>query len=233
MPIPEKYLADFDEGCFYHVYNRTNNKEKLFISDENRSFFLKRYNEILSPFADTFCWNLLPNHFHFLIQIKTQSEIVAFLNSKPGLTTLPGLTTFERLSTLTPTEKKFVQNKITLSELIEQAFKRFFQSYSLAFNKQHNRKGNLFHRPFKRISIDKDSQFTQTIIYIHANAQHHKLCTDFTQHKWTSWHSMISDMPTQLKRKEVLDWFGGLQQFIDVHKGMSDYYYNTDIGIEE
>ena len=39
MPIPEKYLADFDENGIYHVYNRTNNMERLFLSDENRHFF--------------------------------------------------------------------------------------------------------------------------------------------------------------------------------------------------
>ena len=230
MPIPEKYLADFNEECYYHIYNRTNNNEKLFISDENRIYFLNRYHEIISPFADTFCWNLLPNHFHFLIQIKSESNIREILKNKPVIAT--GFTTFERLSTLTLTERKFIQQKINLSELIEQTFKRFFQSYALAFNKQQNRKGNLFNRPFKRVEIDKDSQFTQTIIYINANAQHHKLCKDFTEHKWSSWHTMISDKPTQLKRKEVLEWFGGLQTFIDVHKSMSDHYY-TDAAIED
>ena len=32
------------------------------------------------------------------------------------------------------TEKKFLENNITISELTEQSFKRFFQSYALAFN---------------------------------------------------------------------------------------------------
>ena len=83
------------------------------------------------------------------------------------------------------------------------------------------------------MEVNKESHFTQAIIYIHANAQHHKLCKDFTQHKWASWHSMLSDKPTQLKRNEVLEWFGGLEQFIAAHKGMTNYYYNDDIGIEE
>ena len=41
MPISEKYLADFEEGGTYHIFNRTNNIEKLFLTDENRRFFLK------------------------------------------------------------------------------------------------------------------------------------------------------------------------------------------------
>ena len=63
-----------------------------------------------------------------------------------------------------------------------------------------------------------DAHFTQAIVFIHANSQHHKLHKDFMQHKWSSWHSMVSAMPTQLKREEVIEWFGGREQFIKVHK---------------
>ena len=48
---------------------------------------------------------------------------------------------------------KVVNPENTFSILIEQTFKRFFQSYALAFNKQHHRKGNLFYKPFKRYSL--------------------------------------------------------------------------------
>ena len=65
------YLANFYENGIFHVYNRTNNKEILFKTEENRLYFLKQFAKYLSPFLDTFCWNLLPNHFHFLVQIKS------------------------------------------------------------------------------------------------------------------------------------------------------------------
>ena len=61
----DKYLANFAEAGIYHVYNRTNNKELLFKTDENRLYFLRQYAKYLEPFVDTFCWTLLPNHFHF------------------------------------------------------------------------------------------------------------------------------------------------------------------------
>ena len=81
----------------------------------------------------------------------------------------------------------------------------------MAFNRQHNRNGNLFQRPFKRVEVIKDAHLTQAIIYIHANAQRHKLCTDFREHQWSSWHTMLSDKPTNIKRNEVLAWFGNKQ----------------------
>ena len=44
---------------------------------------------------------------------------------------------------------------------------------------------------------------------------------------------MLSEKPTRVKRSEVLEWFGGKQRFIDVHKSESDYYYDSDMSIED
>jgi len=209
----------YDEGIF-HVYNRTNNKELLFKSAENKEFFLRQYKKYLNPFLDTFCWNLLPNHFHFLVRIKGTGAIKNYLQ-----------TVETRM--LKGVERKYINDATSTELLIELEWKRFFNSYAMAFNKQHARKGNLFQRPFKRVEVIKESHFTQAVIYIHANAQHHNLCTDFTEHKWSSWHTMLSDKPTHLKREEVLEWFGGKKSFMEVHQSMSDFYFKTDISIED
>ncbi len=220
MKSKTNYSADFYENGIFHVYNRTNNKELLFKSPGNRLYFLKQFHKYLHPFLDTFCWNLLPNHFHLLVQVKTTEEIKKYLQTL-------------RWVSLKPIEKKYLANEATTELLLELEWKRFFNSYAMAFNKQHQRKGNLFQRPFKRVEVMKDSQFTQAIIYIHANAQHHKFCNDFTKHQWSSWHTMLTDKPTHLKRAEVLEWFGGKQKFIDTHKSMVRYYYKNDISIED
>ncbi len=231
MPIQKKYLADFEADGIYHVYNRTNNKEKLFLTDENRTFFLKRYKELLAPFADTYCWNLLSNHFHLVIKIKSEQLIIAYLQSKLK-------------ETLTITEKKFLGQRvanlpkvgnpdITFSELIEKTFKRFFQSYALAFNKQHSRQGNLFYKPFKRVKIENDAQFTMAIIYTHSNAAKHNIVKDFTTYTWSSWHSIVSNQPTSLLRDEVIAWFGSAEACIKAHKELAEHYYDCEMAIED
>ena len=220
MPIPSKYLAEFNENDLYHIYNRTNNREALFQSPENYLFFLRKYDDYLHGVLDTFCWCLLPNHFHFLVRIKPEQHIYKYIKTKEY-----------RLQT--PSEKLFLDKKLLLSELIERAFKRFFQSYSMAFNKQYNRQGNLFYKPFKRIEVDKDSQFTQTVVYIHANSLKHQLVKDFTLYKWSSWQSILSESPTRLLRSELLEWFGGKELFIKSHKDLSQYYYASDTAIED
>jgi putative transposase len=247
MPIPPKYLVDFEENNIYHVFNRTNNKEKLFLNDDNRLFFLKQYAKYISPVANTFCWCLLPNHFHFLIQIKPESEIVNALqqrvanlpkvgnpsSSDANLPKVGNPVYIPAYSTLSKTEKAFLQKEKTLSELVEFYFKSFFQSYSLSFNKVTNRKGNLFYKPFKRVIVNKESYFTAAIIYIHANPVKHKLVKDLTAYKWSSYQSLIADKFTLLSKQEVLDWFGGIEQFIAVHKTNSDYYYAEGLAIED
>ena len=121
----------------------------------------------------------------------------------------------------------------TLSEFIEQAYKRFFQSYSLAFNKVHNRKGNLFYKPFKRVAVEKESYFTSAIVYIHANPVKHQLTDDFTAYNWSSWKSYVSDAPSLLLRQEVFNWFGDKEQFIKAHHDLIHHYYDSDVSIED
>lgn len=220
MPVPEKYLADFEEETSFHVYNCTNNNELLFYSDENRRYFLRNYEQRLSPFISTWCWCLLPNHFHLLVRVKSLAAVSQYLLSKDN-------------RSLSLTEKKFLKGEIDLSELIEHTFKAFFQSYALAFNKQQGRKGNLFYKPFKRVKINNDEQFLQTVIYIHANALKHGIVTDFTLYKWSSWLSVLSSAATSLLRNELLDLFGGKEYFIKMHRDQGKYYYSAETAIEE
>src|SRR5258705_3606773 len=144
MPIAEKYLAALEENKIYHIYNRTNNRELLFKSDENRRFFLQRFSHYLSHYVDTYCWCLLPNHFHFLIRVKTAREIKNWLLQQ---------------QVLKPAETDYLKGNLSASSLVEKAFHQFFTSYSMAFNKMHGRTGNLFHRPFKRLEVTSETQF--------------------------------------------------------------------------
>lgn len=203
MPIASKYHADFCEGNVYHVYNRTNNKELLFRSDENRNYFLRQFHRYLNHLTETFCWCLLDNHFHLLVRVNSLTKIHQNLQEID-------------FDSLTVTEKKFLDNDCTLSELIEVAFKNFFQSYTLAFNKQHHRKGNLFYKPFKRLLVDKESQFTQAVIYIHANPVKHLIASNFQCYKWSSYQSFLSDLATKVLKNEVLEWFGA-KKILKIH----------------
>ena len=54
--------------------------------------------------------------------------------------------------------------------------------------------------------------------YIHKNPVHHGYINSIDQWKWSSYQSLISQKPTQVERHQVLDWFGGLDRFIEFHQ---------------
>ncbi|MDP4267866.1 MAG: transposase [Bacteroidota bacterium] len=64
-------INDFLEpGFYYHIFNRGNNHEYLFFEEKNYNYFLELYARHIIPIADTYCYCLMKNHFHFLIRIK-------------------------------------------------------------------------------------------------------------------------------------------------------------------
>jgi putative transposase len=65
----------FEENSFYHIYNHGNGDEDIFRTHNNYDFFLKKYVKHIVPICETYAYCLLPNHFHFLVQIKEAQEI--------------------------------------------------------------------------------------------------------------------------------------------------------------
>jgi putative transposase len=57
-------------GCFFHIFNRGNNRENLFHEERNYEYFLRLYGHHIFPVADTYAYCLMKNHFHFLVKIR-------------------------------------------------------------------------------------------------------------------------------------------------------------------
>ena len=66
--------------------------------------------------------------------------------------------------------------------------------------------------------VTSDRQFWNVIAYIHQNPQKHKFVDDFRDWKWSSYGVMLSEKPTKLNRSGVLDWFGGRDRYLELHK---------------
>ncbi|MCK4569108.1 MAG: transposase [Bacteroidales bacterium] len=67
-----------EQGYYYHIYNRGNNKEKLFLEHSDYAYFLLLFKKYIHEIANVFCYCLMPNHFHFLIRIKEIEEIFSY-----------------------------------------------------------------------------------------------------------------------------------------------------------
>ncbi len=195
-----------EPGEFYHIYNRGNNKENIFFTEDNYHYFLRKFHHYLGVYTDVYAYCLMPNHFHFLIQIKP-SEV---LKTSEGELTSPFSHPAKTPETLSKRGSKLLTP-------LEKAFKDFFISYTKSINKSRSRTGSLFQAKFKKKQIDNDGYFTSLIQYIHANPVNAKLCSRYEDYKFSSYNAIISNAATQIKRDEVLEWFGGIDMFIKIH----------------
>ncbi len=63
----------FAPGDILHIYNRGNNKLPIFFKDEHYQFFQKKVKDHIVPVCDILAYCLMPNHFHFLVQVNKES----------------------------------------------------------------------------------------------------------------------------------------------------------------
>ena len=104
------------------------------------------------------------------------------------------------------------------NDYASQKFSNFFNAYAKAINNAYGRTGSLFQHPFGRVPVTSDRQFWNVVAYIHQNPQRHKFVSDFREWKYSSYGIILSEKRTNLKRSEVLAWFGGKQDYADLHK---------------
>lgn len=193
-------LEPIEFGHYYHIYNRGNNGDTIFIEDKNYSYFLSLYLKYIHPVADTFCWCLLNNHFHFLIRIKELSEI--------------------QLDTLTYSKNiKVNKEKVNPSK----QFSHLFNAYTQSINKMYNRTGSVFEKPFQRKIVSSQNYFQKLIFYIHNNPVHHKITDNILDYKWSSYHTIVTSKPTYLMRDEVIEMFNDLSNFKFYHSKNQTY----------
>lgn len=189
--------APLQHGRYYHIYNRGNNRENLFYEERNYRYFLKLYTRYIEPVADTYAYCLLRNHFHVLVRIKTEDEQEQ---------TFRVFETLKVFKVLNPSRQ----------------FGNLFNAYAKAINKAYQRTGSLFQNPFGRIPVSSDAHFVHLIAYIHWNPQKHGFVDDFRSWTYSSYHAILSQKPTRLRRDNVLAWFNGAATFQSSHQQVVD-----------
>lgn len=221
---------------FYHIYNRAHGNEKLFLSHDNYLYFLRRFGEVMEPYVVSHCYCLMPNHFHFLIQIKSEIELIEQfeLNSKEknfnslhprGLRDLEGVKRFSfgdlegvNLQDFdNPTKNKTGLSIEETDKFLIQKFSNFFNGYTKAFNKQQQRLGGLFMSPFKRIAITTDRYRQELVRYIHLNPVEAGLCNDPKLWGYST-YSKILEATKPDQPNEVISWFNDIENFKAYHK---------------
>jgi REP element-mobilizing transposase RayT len=214
-------LARLTPDFTYHIFNRTNHKELLFRENYDRVHFLHLFKHFVAAYVDSYAYCLLPNHFHFLVRLKSEDSIL------------------ETATAVTPYLRTVPQGKLVSAKeeerdyhaVVERQFKRMFTAYAMYFNRKYKRKGNLFYRPFKRVSVKNEVHLQWLVYYIHHNPAKHGVSADFLNYQWSSYQELISKKNTILDREQVWAIFGSKELFLNFHQG--EISPSSDFELEE
>jgi REP element-mobilizing transposase RayT len=176
-------------GNFYHIYNRGNNRQDVFIQERNYAYFMDLWWKHTSQTAETYAYCLLKNHFHATVYIKDEEALTGSGN---------------------PSVLKLKEPS--------QYFSNLFNAYTRAVNLATGRSGALFERPFERIPVTDEAYLLRLVVYIHQNPQKHKFVADFRDWPYSSYHDLVADTPTRLQREKLMGLFGGKQDFLRIHR---------------
>ncbi len=197
-------------GNFYHIYNRGNNHENIFLQERNYAYFLELWWKHTSPIAETWAYCLLRNHFHSVVYIKNKEDLTGLTLDSVSLEAH-----VDRGST--PSSTRGDLSGLKLKDP-SKYFSNFFNAYARGVNIATRRTGALFERPFKRIPVDSTVYLMQLIVYIHQNPQKHRFAEDFREWKYSSYHFLVSEAPTHLQRERVIQLFGSSEDFVRIHQ---------------
>jgi putative transposase len=225
-----KRKTPFVKGEYYHLYNRGNSKQRIFLDEFDYKHFIKLLyicnsknnfkfrDNIVDIKIDAFefereklvvsigAWVLMPNHFHiYLIMNSHMSDM------------------WER------------EGKNAISEFM----RKLQTAYVKYFNAKYNRTGGLFEGAFKSVHIENDNQAKYLFSYIHLNPvkliqrdwkeegikDEDKTLEFLSEYKWSSFLDFrgisrlenkilnLEDFPDYFSKnenfnKEILEWLG-------------------------
>ena len=115
-----KYHGPLIPEHIYHVFNHAVGSENLFREADNYSYFLELAIKHIVPVADFYAYNLLPNHIHFLIRIKSIENLSHYYFLQ---------------------KEKETESNMDWPKYVMQQFSNFCNAYSKAYNKRFQRRG--------------------------------------------------------------------------------------------
>jgi REP element-mobilizing transposase RayT len=142
--MPRRVIP-FVPNQYYHLYNRGNNRQKIFFERDNYLHFLAGIKKNLCNYMDIIAYCLMLTHYHMLVRIKD--------------TVITEKETSEVLKT----------SEILVSNMVSNAMQKLMISYTKAINNQFDRTGSLFQGQFRSKLIDKCDYLLRLCVYIHAN----------------------------------------------------------------
>ncbi len=181
----------FAEGEYYHIYNRGNGRQKVFVDDGDYLFFLRRLREALYPLHTQ----------QPLAQNQQQKEITEL--ATPRRKQLPENAFTLVAYCLMPNHFHFfIQQNSSLE--VSKLISKLCTSYSKYFNKKYDKTGGLFQAKFRAVHITSDEYFLWLSAYIHTNPSVAGIVSHNKDYAWSSYQDYIGIRNGTLCNKKVL-----------------------------
>lgn len=194
--MTQPYLAEWTPGAHLHVFNRACHNNVLFHTDRHQERFLRAVGEKIAPFVDVMSFNLLPNHWHANIELKSEEELKSILSNRYNISSIA---------------KLYLKNEASYEEVIAQVFRSFGVSYSRYFNLSTRRKGRLYGQEIRRVMNDGNVFHRAPVAYVLLNHEKHGIPRKGASYPWTSLNP--ATRPSWIKHDELVERFGGPEAF--------------------
>ncbi len=202
-------------GAIYHIYNRGNNKERIFFDEQDYRAFLFRIGMSIGISTDTLNQNdltksprsrvritgfpeglfkihsfcLMPNHFHLLVEQCSDTSISTLMS-------------------------------------------KICTSFAMYLNKKYKRVGYVFQDRFKSVLMENNAQLMWATSYIHMNPVKDRMVPNPYDYKWSSYNDFANDRNLPIVCKELLiPTFGTkenlIKQTFTKHENMSRTFLDS------
>jgi REP element-mobilizing transposase RayT len=142
-------VREYEEGAFYHVYNRGVEKRKIFIDKQDYTIFLGLLKKYLAN--DSVDSN--KNNRHRFQSIENEVALLAYCLMPNHIHLL-------------------LRNDV--KQGVERLMRRVMTGYVMYFNNKYSRVGSLFQGPYKASRITTDAYMYHISRYIHLNPDAYK-----------------------------------------------------------
>lgn len=205
---------EFETDRLFHIYNRGNNSQTVFLNRENYLFFLEKIKIYISPYGNILAWCLMPNHFHLMVEV--------------ARLTIP----LQGSDTMTPSHS--ITNPTLKERSLNESIGIMLRSYTRALNKQVNRNGSIFQQHTKVICLNdpklepayfntafgtvinrtiNELEYPQVCLnYIHKNPLHHYLVKNLCDWEFSSYPDYYCNRRGKLINKKRAEDLGLLSR---------------------
>lgn len=189
---------NLSSGEIYHIYNRGNNKERIFFDEQDYRAFLFRLGLGIGIKLDELNKNDLT---------KSPKSRVRITKSPDGLFKLHSFC-------LMPNHFHLLIEQcsdISISKLMS----KVCTSFSMYINKKYKRVGHIFQDRFKSVIIENNQQLMWTSAYIHTNPIKDKIVMNPYEYRWSSYTDFSDNRNLPITYKDLIGViFGTKESFI-------------------